>query len=186
MEEYADVYRGGVTVWKFDHKKGKILPDKSFTIEMPPYMQDLSDAGKGVSDGWGFTNSFNTEMYTGGIEVGMPPFEAGCSRFDTDFLHVYNWEKLAELAKYKANYTVVNGMKIISMETAVKNNALFLIPEPKSPHGVDVSPDGEYITVCGKLDTHASVYKWSKIKKLIKDKEIEFVDLRFTDPRGKL
>ena len=26
----------------------------------------------------------------------------------------------------------------------------------------------------------------SNIKKLMKDKEIEYVDLRFTDPRGKL
>ena len=26
----------------------------------------------------------------------------------------------------------------------------------------------------------------SKIKKLLKDKEIEYVDLRFTDPKGKL
>ena len=26
----------------------------------------------------------------------------------------------------------------------------------------------------------------SKIKKLISDKEVEYVDLRFTDPRGKL
>ncbi|MBL0721235.1 MAG: Sec-dependent nitrous-oxide reductase [Sulfurovum sp.] len=171
IEEYKETYRGGATLWKFDSKIGRINPDASFTLEMPPYMQDLSDAGKGVSHGWGFTNSFNTEMYTGGIEVGMPPFEAGCSRNDTDFLHVYNWEKLAKLAEDKANYTVINGMKVISMETAVKNNSLFLIPEPKSPHGVDVSPDGEYITVCGKLDTHASVYKWSKIKKLIDAKE---------------
>jgi len=171
IEEYKETYRGGVTLWKFDSKKGRIKPKDSFTLELPPYMQDLSDAGKGASDGWGFTNSFNTEMYTGGIEVGMPPFEAGCSRNDTDFLHVYNWKKLAQLAKNKSNYKMINGMKIISIKTAVKNNALFLIPEPKSPHGVDVSPDGEYITVCGKLDTHASVYKWSKIKKLIKNKK---------------
>ena len=171
IEEYKETYRGGSTLWKFDAKTGKIIEEESFTLEMPPYMQDLSDAGKGVSHGWAFTNSFNAEMYTGGIEVGMPPNEAGMSRFDTDFLHVYNWEKLAELAKDKANYTVINGMKVISMETAVKNDSLFLIPEPKSPHGVDVSPDGEYITVCGKLDTHASVYLWSKIKKLIDNKE---------------
>jgi len=171
IEDYKETYRGGATIWKFDSKEGRIHPEKSFTIEMPPYMQDLSDAGKGVSHGWGFTNSFNTEMYTGGIEVGMPPFEAGCSRNDTDFLHVYNWEKLAELAKDPKNVKVVNGMKIIPMEVSIANNALFLIPEPKSPHGVDVSPDGEYITVCGKLDTHASVYKWSKIKKLIDDKK---------------
>ena len=171
IEEYKETYRGGVTMWKFDSKKGRIKPKDSFTLELPPYMQDLSDAGKNASNGWGFTNSFNTEMYTGGIEVGMPPFEAGMSRNDTDFLHVYNWKKLAKLAKSKANYKMVNGMKIISIKTAVKNNAIFLIPEPKSPHGVDVSPDGEYITVCGKLDTHASVYKWSKIKKLIKAKK---------------
>ncbi|WP_434580520.1 Sec-dependent nitrous-oxide reductase [Sulfurimonas sp. NW15] len=171
IEEYKETYRGGVTVWSFDPKIGRIKPKDSFTIEMPPYMQDLSDAGKGASFGWGFTNSFNTEMYTGGIEVGMPPFEAGMSRNDTDFLHVYNWKKLYQLSKNKKNVKVVNGMKVIPMSVAVANNALFLIPEPKSPHGVDVSPDGEYITICGKLDTHASVFKWSKIKKLIDNHE---------------
>lgn len=171
IEDYKETYRGGATMWKFDSKIGRIDKESSFTIEMPPYMQDLSDSGKGVSDGWGFTNSFNTEMYTGGIEVGMPPNEAGMSRNDTDFLHVYNWEKLAKLAEIEGNYKIVNDHKIIPMNIAVKNDALFLIPEPKSPHGVDVSPDGEYITVCGKLDTHASVYKWSKIKQLIKNKE---------------
>ncbi len=171
IEEYKETYRGGATLWKFNPEIGRIDQNASFVIEMPPYMQDLSDAGKGASHGWGFTNSFNTEMYTGGIEVGMPPFEAGCSRYDTDFLHVYNWEKLAKLAEDPKNVKVVNGMRIIPMEVSIANDALFLIPEPKSPHGVDVSPDGEYITVCGKLDTHASVYKWSKIKKLIADKK---------------
>ena len=171
IEEYKETFRGGVTMWKFNDKIGRIDEKASFTIEMPPYMQDLSDAGKGVSDGWGFTNSFNTEMYTGGIEVGMPPNEAGMSRNDTDFLHIYNWKKLAKLAKNKKNVKIVNGHKIIPMNIAIKHDALFLIPEPKSPHGVDVSPDGEYITVCGKLDTHASVFAWSKIKKLIKNKK---------------
>jgi len=169
IEEYKETYRGGITFWKFNPEIGRINEKKSFVLELPPYMQDLSDAGKGASYGWGFTNSFNSEMYTGGIEVGMPPFEAGCSRNDTDFLHVYNWEKLEKLAKDKKNYNIINGIRVIPMSVAVANNALFLIPEPKSPHGVDVSPDGEYIVVCGKLDTHATVYKWSKIKKLIKD-----------------
>jgi len=171
IEDYKETYRGAITMWKFDTEKGRIQADKSYSIELPPYMQDLSDAGKGVSHGWGFTNSFNTEMYTGGIEVGMPPNEAGMSRFDTDFLHVYNWEKLAKLAEDPKNVKVVNGMRVIPMEVSIANDALFLIPEPKSPHGVDVSPDGEYITVCGKLDTHASVYKWSKIKALIDAKK---------------
>jgi hypothetical protein len=41
------------------------------------------------------------------------------------------------------------------------------MPEPKSPHGVDVTPDGEDIVVGGKLDTHATVYSFEKIKALI-------------------
>ena len=171
IEEYKESYRGGVTMWKFDPKIGRIQAKDSFTIELPPYMQDLSDAGKKVSHGWGFTNSFNSEMYTGGIEVGMPPNEAGMSRNDTDFLHVYNWKKLAELAKDPKNVKIINDHRVIPMDIAVKNDALFLIPEPKSPHGVDVDPTGEYIVVCGKLDTHASVYSFSKIQALIKAKE---------------
>jgi nitrous-oxide reductase len=86
-------------------------------------------------------------------------------------MHVYNWKKLAELAKNEKNVKIVNGHKIIPIEVAVKNNALFLIPEPKSPHGVDVSPDGKFIIVCGKLDTHGSVYSFAKIQKLIKAKK---------------
>jgi nitrous-oxide reductase len=179
MEDFAETYRGGVTIWKFDHDKGKILPEKSFTLELPPYMQDLSDAGKGASYGWGFTNSFNSELYTGGIEKGLPPFEAGCSRNDTDFLHIYNWKKLAELAKDDKNVKIINGHRVIPIDVAVKNNALFLIPEPKSPHGVDVSPDGKHIVVCGKLDTHATVYSWEKIQELIKNK-----DFAGKDPYG--
>jgi len=171
IEDYKETYRGGVTIWKFDHEKGRIKPKDSFTIEMPPYMQDLSDSGKEASAGWGFTNSFNSEMYTGGIEKGLPPMEAGMSRNDTDFMHIYNWKKLAELAKDSKNVKVVNGHKVVPIDVAVKNNALFLVPEPKSPHGVDVSPDGKYIVVCGKLDTHATVYSWEKIKKLIDNKE---------------
>ena len=179
IEDYKETYRGGVTMWKFDPKIGRIQPKDSYTIELPPYMQDLSDAGKRVSHGWGFTNSFNSEMYTGGIEVGMPPNEAGMSRNDTDYLHVYNWKKLAELAKDAKNYKMVNDHKVIPMDVAIKNDALFLIPEPKSPHGVDVDPTGEYIIVCGKLDTHASVYSFSKIQNLIKNK-----DYAAKDPYG--
>jgi len=171
IEEYKETYRGGVMVWKFDHEKGKIIPEKSFVIEMPPYMQDLSDAGKEASYGWGFTNSFNSEMYTGGIEKGLPPFEAGMSRNDTDFMHMYNWKKLAELAKDDKNVKIINGARVVPMEVAIKNDCLFLVPEPKSPHGVDVSPDGKNIVVCGKLDTHATVYDFDKLMNAVKNKE---------------
>lgn len=171
IEAYSEVYRGGVTFWRFDRKTGKIVPEESFTLEFPPYMQDLTDAGKGVSDGWGFTNSINTELYTGGIEKGLPPFEAGCSRNDTDYLHVYNWKKIAELAKDPKNVKIINNHRVVPIEVAVKNDALFLIAESKSPHGIDVDPTGQYIIIGGKLDTHASVYDFKKIKTLIDKKE---------------
>ena len=171
IEEYQAVYRGAVTLWKFDYDKGKIDVNKSFSLELPPYMQDLSDAGKGESFGWAFTNSFNSEMYTGGIEKGLPPMEAGMSRNDTDYLHVYNWQILEKLAQDSKNYKVVNGHRIVTIDAAVKAGALFLIPEAKSPHGVDVSPDGRYIIIGCKLDTHSSVYDFKKIKELIDKKE---------------
>ena len=171
ITQYKEKYRGALTYWKFDRKKGKIDEKKSFSIELPPYMQDLTDAGKGISDGWSFTNSFNAEMYTGGIEVGNAPNEAGMSSGDTDYLHVVNWKKLEELVS-KGQYKVINGHRVVTIDTAVKNSALFLIPEPKSPHGVDISPDGKYIIVCGKLDTHASVFDFEKIKALIDKKTL--------------
>lgn len=73
--------------------------------------------------------------------------------------------------KDEKNVRIINEHRVVPMEVAVKNNALFLVPEPKSPHGVDVSPDGRYIVVGGKLDTHASVYDFEKIKKQIEKKE---------------
>jgi len=86
--------------------------------------------------GWGFTNSFCSERYIGGIERGRPPFEAGCSSKDTDFLHVTNWQKAAELVA-AGKVKKVNGMYLITMEQAVEEGLLYLIPEPKSPHGVE-------------------------------------------------
>jgi nitrous-oxide reductase len=176
LSEFNDKYRGGLTYWKFDGEKGKLDQSKSFTFEFPPYSQDLSDAGKGPSIGWGFTNSFCTERYVGGIEKGRPPFEAGCSSKDTDFLHVTNWKKAEELVKAGKIGKKVNDMTLISMKESVDNDLLFLIPEPKSPHGVDVVPTGDKIVVNGKLDSHTWVYDWKKIQTAIKSKKFEGKD----------
>ena len=99
IEEYQEKYRGVITLWKFDREKGRIDPDQSFSIEVPPYWQDLCDSGKLASDGWAFCNSFNAEMATGGIEDGNPPFEAGVSQRDMDYLHIFNWKKAEEVYK---------------------------------------------------------------------------------------
>ena len=176
LEEFNEKYRGGLTYWKFNRDKGRIEPENSFTFEMPPYSQDLSDAGKGPSYGWGFTNSFCSERYVGGIERGRPPFEAGCSSKDTDFLHVTNWKKAEELVKAGKIGKKVRGSTLISMDEAVKNNLMYLIPEPKSPHGADVTPDGTRIIVSGKLDSHTWVYSFDKIMKAIEAKKFEGKD----------
>jgi len=170
LEQMNEKFRGAITYWKFDREKGRIDPSKSFSIELPPYTQDLSDAGKFVSDGWSFTNSLCSERYVGGIEKGRPPFEAGCSANDHDYMHVINWKKAEEL--YKAGKTVmVNDHPVIPMKTAIEEGILVLIPEPKSPHGIDVSPDGKYIIVGGKLDSQAHVYSFDKIQAAVTAKK---------------
>ena len=171
ISEYKEKYRGLITMYKFDREKGRIDMENSFSIEIPPYWQDLCDAGKLVSDGWAFCNSFNSEMATGGIESGNPPFEAGVSQRDTDYLHIFNWRKAAEVAEQAGKTEVINGMRVIRIPTAVEEGILFLAPEPKSPHGADVTPDGKYITVAGKLDPHVTIYSFDKIMKAIESGE---------------
>ncbi len=162
LSEYKEKYRGAMTYWKFNRDTGRIVPEESFTVELPPYWNDLADAGKGPSFGWSFSNTLNTEMSTGGILQGQPPVEAGASVRDMDYLTVINWQKAAEVvAAGKAED--VNGMKLIRMGTAVAEGILYQVPEPKSPHGVDVTPDGKYIVVAGKLDPHVTVYSFQKI-----------------------
>ena len=118
LEQFNEMYRGGVTYWKFNREKGRLEPENSFTIEAPPYSQDLSDFGKLASSGFSFTNSFCSERYVGGIERGRPPFEAGCSAKDTDYLHVINLNKAAELAA-AGNTFDVNGFPVIGLQTSI-------------------------------------------------------------------
>ena len=166
LENYAEDYRGMVTFWKFDRDAGRIVSEASFAIEMPPYWQDLCDAGKLASDGWVFCNSFNTEMSTGGVELGNPPFEAGASQRDMDYMHIINLDRAAEVAA-AGNVEQINGFNVITLDTAIEEGLLYFTPEPKSPHGVDVSPGGEYMVVSGKLDPHVTVYSFEKIQQAI-------------------
>lgn len=166
LEEYKQKYRGLLTFWKFDRQKGRIDPEKSFAVELPPYWQDLADAGKGESDGWVFVNSFNAEMATGSGTQGQPFFEAGTAARDMDYLHIVNWKKAEELVQ-AGKFETIKGMRVIRLDTAAKEGVLFLAPEPKSPHGVDVAPRGDYIVVSGKLDPHVTIYSFKKIQENI-------------------
>jgi nitrous-oxide reductase len=99
---------------------------------VPPYWQDLCDAGKLDSDGWGFCNSFNTEMATGGNMEGNPPFEAGVSQRDMDYLHIFNWKKAAEVVE-AGKTEMINGMRVIRIPTAVEKASSSLRRSRKAP-----------------------------------------------------
>ncbi len=175
IEEYDSKYRGAMIFWRFDKQKGRIVPAESFAIELPPYMQDLADCGKKGSDGWVFCNSINTERAYGGILEGKPPLESGATQNDMDYLHCINWRAAEAVAKAGKTETIA-GMRVIRLQTALDENLLAFVPEPKSPHGVDVTPNGKFIVVSGKLDTHVSVYSFEKIMDAIKSGRFESKD----------
>ncbi len=175
ISDYKTEYHGMITFWKFDRKAGKIDKSKSFALELPPYWQDLADAGKLISDGYVFLNSFNTEMAVGGAMEGNPPFEAGASQSDMDYLHVINL-KQAEKLFQEGKVKMVNGFAVISLDILAKEKVLTFVPEPKSPHGVDVTPDGNYLVISGKLDPHVSIFNFTKIKNAIDNNNFEGKD----------
>ncbi|MFO0742496.1 MAG: Sec-dependent nitrous-oxide reductase [Labilithrix sp.] len=176
LDQYKEKYRGVAIFWKFDRATGRIDKDRSWALELPPYTQDLADAGKLDSDGWAFINSFNTEMAIGGTLEGKPPVESGASQNDMDFLHVINWKKGEELVKAGRAKTIA-GMRVLTMDVSGPEGVLSLVGEPKSPHGCDVTPDGKGVVVGGKLDTHTTIYDVAKMKALIAEKRFEGKDI---------
>ena len=173
IEDYNASYKGMVTMWKFDRSKGRIDESKSFALELPPYWQDLFDAGKLDSEGWIFGNSFNTELAIGGITAdGGTPFEAGVSQRDNDYLHIIDYRKAEELYNSGAAEDVA-GFPVIPLSTLISEGVLYFVPEPKSPHGVDVTPDGKYVVISGKLDPHVTIYSFEKMQATIAAKNWE-------------
>ncbi|HUG74946.1 MAG TPA: Sec-dependent nitrous-oxide reductase [Acidimicrobiia bacterium] len=175
LDEYQEHYRGVSGFMAVDPVTGRMDMDRSFQIELPPYNQDLADAGKLASAGWAFINSYNVEMATGGNMEGNPPIETGAIAFDYDYLHIINWE-LAEQVVAEGKFEMVNGVRMIRLQTAIDEGILWFAPEPRNPHGVDVSPDGNYIVVSGKLDPNATVYSIDRIEAAIAAGDIEGYD----------
>ena len=122
LNRYADIYRGYSTFVKVDPKTGRMILKDSFQIELPPYTQDLADAGKGVSDGYAFINSYNVEMATGGIQQGKPPIEVGASQLDFDYLHIIDWKK-AEQVVAAGKFTELNGIRVITPRNGHRRGA---------------------------------------------------------------
>jgi nitrous-oxide reductase len=68
-------------------------------------------------------------------------------------------------------------MRIIPLDVAAAEGVLYLIPEPKSPHGIDVDPSGRYLVVGGKLDPHVTIYDFEKVKAAAEAEDFEGEDV---------
>lgn len=159
LEEYATKYNGVVSAVKVDPKTGNMT--MGWQILMPPFNYDLGDAGKGPSDGWAFWTCYNSERAIGKLEVTS-------TQKDRDYIAAVNWRKVDEaLAAGKAK--MVDGIKMLDPKTA--EGLVYLLPIAKSPHGVDVSPDGKYIVGSGKLQSITTVFNIEKIKTAIEKKD---------------
>lgn len=159
IEEYGTKYNGVVAGVKIDPKSGEM--SVGFQILMPPFNYDLGDAGKGPSEGWAFWTCYNSERATGKLEVTS-------TQKDRDYIAAVNWKE-AEKAIEAGKFKMIGGVKVIDPKEAP--GVVYLIPCSKSPHGVDVSPDGKYFIGSGKLQSITTAYNFEKMMTAIQKKD---------------
>ena len=159
LEDYATKYKGVVSGIKVDPKNGTMT--LGWQIMMPPFNYDLGDAGKGPSDGWAFWTCYNSERATGKLEV-------TASQKDRDYIAAVNWRNV-EAAVNAGKTKMVGGVKVLDPKDVP--DLVYLLPIAKSPHGVDVSPDGKYVIGSGKLQSITKVFNFEKIKTTIEKKD---------------
>ncbi|MEO8192631.1 MAG: Sec-dependent nitrous-oxide reductase [Gemmatimonadales bacterium] len=181
IESYKQNFKGTLSFITAD-KPGKM--DIAFQILMPGYNYDLGHAGKGPSDGWFFFTTYNSEQANEKLEV-------NASQNDKDYIAAVNY-RLAETcvgqgkAKAFPSQYMHNWMDEASrsarseMKTSVKMldprdcpGVVYFLPTPKSPHGVDIDPTGEYIVGGGKLASVIPVHSFTRLKKAIADKAFD-------------
>lgn len=180
ISSYKKNFRGTISFISVDPQNGRMKI--AFQLVTPGVNFDLARAGKGPSHGWFFFSCYNTEQAYTLLEV-------NASQRDKDFILAVNWKKAEEYikqgkgkkvtnVKYAHNYLdektdiasseILNEVLELSI-TDLKDIAYF-IPCPKSPHGCDTDPSGEYIVASGKLAALIPVFSFTKIQKAIADK----------------
>jgi len=181
INDYAGNFKGALSFVKI---AGDGRMDIAFQILMPGFNYDLAHSGKGPSDGWMFFSSYNTEESNTLLEV-----EA--SKHDKDFIAAINW-KMAEQLVADGNFEEMNSPYLVNyydehthMASSEKKNSVkiikpedhpglvYFMPTPKSPHGVDVDPTGEYIVGSGKLSADLTVHSFTKMKAAIAAEDFE-------------
>lgn len=182
INTYKQNFKGSISFVSINPTSGEM--NIAFQIRTPGVNFDLSRAGKGKSHGWFFFSCYNSEKANTLLEV-------NASQKDKDFVMAVNWKKAEEYlkagkakkqtVKYAHNvydektHTAVSAMKneVLVLDPADCPDMLFLIPCPKSPHGTDVDPSGEYIVASGKLAASIPVFSYTKIQKAISDKAFD-------------
>jgi len=180
IESFADDFKGTLTFIRANQPGEMRI---AFQILVPGYNYDLAHAGKGPSDGWAFFTSYNSEQAHTLLEV-------NASQKDKDFIAAVNWKRAEECvaqglgsampAEYAHNVLGEDRLARSEMLTSVTvleaptcTDMVYFLPTPKSPHGVDVDPTGEYIVAGGKLATVIPVHSFSKMVVAIANKEFE-------------
>ena len=182
ISSYKENFKGSISFIKVDQETGRM--SVAFQLRTPGFNFDLSRAGKGPSHGWFFFSCYNTEQAYTLLEV-------NASRNDKDFIMAVNWKKAEEYiaagkgtvekAKYAHNVysdkshsaTSTIMEEVLVLDVMSLPDIVYFIPCPKSPHGCDVDPSGEYIVGSGKLAALMPVFAFSKIQAAIAARDYE-------------
>ncbi|HAZ92007.1 MAG: Sec-dependent nitrous-oxide reductase [Chitinophagaceae bacterium] len=182
IDTYKENFKGHISFVSVNKDNGEM--NIAFQLKTPGVNFDLARAGKGKSNGWFFFSTYNTEQANTLLEV-------NASKNDKDFIMAVNWKKAEEYikagkgkkqaVKYAHNkfneesHTASSEMKneVTVLDVAEYPDIVYFIPCPKSPHGCDVDPTGEYIVGSGKLAALLPVFSFDKIQKAIADKAFE-------------
>jgi nitrous-oxide reductase len=78
-----------------------------------------------------------------------------------------NW-KAAEAAVKAGKFKMLDGAKVIDPRDTP--GVIYLVPCSKSPHGVDVTPDGKYFVSSGKLMGVTTAFSFDKLQSAIQAK----------------
>jgi nitrous-oxide reductase len=132
-----------------------------YEVLTPPFDWDLCDAGKGPSHGWVFFSCYNSEQAYTKLEV-------NASQNEQDYIAAMDWRKGKE-AIAQGKFKVIAGAKVIDPKDVP--GLIYLIPTPKSPHGVDIDPSGRYIVASGKLAAVVVVHSFEKLQEAIQKKD---------------
>jgi len=180
INTYKKNFKGTISFISVDKGSGKM--DIAFQLQCPGVNFDLSHSGKEKSHGWFFFSCYNTEQANTLLEV-------NASQNDKDFIMAVNWKKAEEYlkagkgrkqaVKYAHNvydektHTATSEIRteVTVLDTKVLKDICYFIPCPKSPHGCDVDPTGEYIVGSGKLAALIPVFSFDKIQAAIAAKD---------------